>query len=108
MMALEIVHIMIVLVQAERLLQSGVLESGVLVRLNALQRSQPPSDYLLPHCTDTDSIQTAAMHRYANTCIYMYSIPTTNVHGVTSLVRFVPNMILLWTLSLTVQVLYYK
>ena len=56
---------------AERLLQSGELESGVLVRLNALQRSQPPTEYLLPHCTDTDNVQTAAMHRYTAT-LYMY------------------------------------
>ena len=49
--------------QAERLLLSGHLEDGALVRLNALQRSQPPSLLLLPHCIDTDSASTAVRHR---------------------------------------------
>lgn len=49
--------------QAERLLVSGHLEQGALIRLNALQRSQPPSAVLLPHCLDVDSADTAAHYR---------------------------------------------
>ena len=51
------------LAQAERLLSSGHLEQGALIRLNALQRSQPPSSLLLPSCLDTDSADSAVRYR---------------------------------------------
>lgn len=56
-------HFILSLSQAERLLVSGHLEQGALIRLNALQRSQPPSAVLLPHCLDVDSADTAAHYR---------------------------------------------
>ena len=46
------------------MLESGQLEAGVLIRLNALQRVQPCSTLLLPHCMDTNEVDTAARHKY--------------------------------------------
>lgn len=55
---------------AERLLESGQLEAGVLIRLNALQRVQPCSTLLLPHCMDTNEVDTAARHKIiVATCV---------------------------------------
>ena len=45
------------------MLINGRLESGILVRLNALQRATPVSPVLLPHCMDTDDVDMAARHR---------------------------------------------
>ena len=45
------------------MLESGHLEQGALIRLNALQRSQPPSSLLLPHCLDTDNADSAVRYR---------------------------------------------
>ena len=42
----------------------GKLESGVLVRLNAFQRSQKPSEILVPHCMDVSDVEMAARHKY--------------------------------------------
>ena len=40
------------------------------MRLNALQRSQPPPPHLLPHCMDTNSATTAARYRVVvSTCV---------------------------------------
>lgn len=42
----------------------GKLESGVLVRLNAYQRSQKPPEILAPHCMDVSDVEMAARHKY--------------------------------------------
>ena len=40
------------------------LESGVLVRLDAFQCSQVPSEILLPHCMDISDVDMAARHKW--------------------------------------------
>ena len=48
-----------VCVQVERLGASGQLPVGEMVRLNALQRADPPSS-ITHYCMDTDSMDLAA------------------------------------------------
>ncbi|XP_019853676.1 PREDICTED: putative helicase MOV-10 [Amphimedon queenslandica] len=66
---------------AERLLLMGKLESGVLVRLNAYQRSQKPPEILGPHCMDVSDAEMAARHKIiVCTCVtagilYSLSLP---------------------------------